>query len=135
MAQTLVRQAMQPAWPVVMNPGVHAEYADLTATSTVTVGGAGDFDGLPCHNFRATINLKSFTVGTTHSVIAIEVADNSAMSTNLRRVAHAVIPLSAGPWSFVLWGVSPDGSKLFGRIFVLFGAGASGTYDASLDAC
>ncbi|TSA51350.1 MAG: hypothetical protein D4R44_08165 [Actinobacteria bacterium] len=135
MAQTLIRQAVQPAWPVVMNPISTNLFADHTVTTTVTVGGLGDFKGLPCYNFRATVNLKTFTVGTTHTAFAIEVADNSAMSTNLRRAAHVVVPLQAGPWSFVMWGVSPDASKLFGRIFVIYGTGASGTFDCSLDAC
>lgn len=135
MAQTLIRQAVQPTWPVVMNPISTNLFADQTVTTTVTVGGLGDFKGLPCYNFRSTVNLKTFTVGTTNSQFYIEVADNSAMSTNLRRVAHSVIPLAAGPWAFVMWGVTPDASKLFGRIGVTYGTGASGTFDCSLDAC
>jgi len=110
------------------------EYADLTTVSPVASGGNGDF-GYGRNYFRAVVNLKTFTQGTAASAFAIQVADDAAMSVNLRTLGIQVIPAAAGQYCVVLQGVCPDGPRRFAAVLFLPGAGASGTFDAFLSGC
>lgn len=104
---------------------------DLTGTMAVAAGGQGDF-GSPMNHWHAIVNLKTFVQGTTPSGFGIDLADDATMSSNFRNVAVVTLPIAAGPWCFRMRGRCPDGAKRYGRIGVVFGAGASGTYDAYL---
>lgn len=110
------------------------EFADQTATTAAVAGANGDF-GYGRNYFRAVVNLKTFTQGTTASTFTIDVADDAAFTTNLRTIAVQVIPFVAGAYCVVLQGVCPDGAKRYGRVGFIAGAGASGTFDAFLSAC
>jgi hypothetical protein len=118
------------AYPEVVNavPGNHFELADQTASTT------GQSLATPAKFFRAIVYLKSFTVGTGQTVFNLIAADNSGLSTNKRNIGSMALPIVAGVYCFTLDGFTPDATKLFVGIVVTFGTGASGTYDAIIDA-
>src|SRR2546428_6011062 len=116
------------------------EVADLTVSAsattqswTVAAAGLGDY-GVGCNWFRARVNLKTFTGAAVENQLFIPVADNAAMSTNLRQLSPIRLPSTNGPWAFELVGFCPDGSKQFGRVTFVLGAGASGTADVFMSA-
>jgi hypothetical protein len=85
--------------------------------------------------FKCTVNLKTFTAGTASSAFGIQVADDTAFTTNLRTIATAVVPFVAGQYCLHMSGVCPDGAKRYARVAFIAGAGASGTFDAFLGGC
>lgn len=109
----------------------HFEVTDATATS------AAQDCGAPMKNFRALVYFTVVTVGTGESYLTLEVADNSAFTTNRRLLD--ITPLgqliATVERAFVLEGQAPlVAGQQFVRVGVTFGAGASGTYDAILEA-
>src|SRR5215510_13515104 len=124
----------------IIGPGCLIALADQTATTAVqnftTWGGVSK----ACNWITAQINFKSFTVGTgtVYPIFALDVADNSALTTNKRRLgafqpalveAIGAIPGTNPIHSFVIEGFAPDGGKAFARITVLFNGTSSGTFD------
>jgi len=81
------------------------------------------------------VNLKTFVPGTAASAFAIQVADDAAMSVNLRTLGVQVIPAAAGQYCLVLQGVCPDAPRRYAAVLFIPGAGASGTWDAFLSSC
>lgn len=118
---------------VTVNGGF--EFADQTASTTAAAAGAGDFGATGFNYFKATVHLKTFTAGTGSSAFTIDVADDTAFTTNKRTIAVGVVPFTAGAYCVYMSGVCPDGAKRYARVGFIAGAGASGTFDAFLGGC
>lgn len=116
-------------FPVQFIATKRVELADLTATS------AGQDMGAAYRSFRALIYQKAFTAGTGTRFVtySIDVADNSAMSTNLRTVATGVV-LRADEQTLILFGQTPFvAGQQFARVGVVEDGTDAATFDAVLE--
>lgn len=114
----------------------YSAFADQTATTTATAAGAGDMR-VPCRTFKALVYFKTVTVGSAESYITLEVADATNFGT-ARRILD-IKPLgqviATAERTFFLFGLAPlAAGQQYARIAVTFGSGASGTFDAIIEA-
>jgi len=106
-----------------------ASVPDQTATTT------GVDAGSPMRQWRASVYQKAFTAGsgTVGPIYALEVADNSAMSTNLRTVAIEQVQ-RLDEQQVVLEGTCLVAPQQFGRVRVTFSGTDAGTFDLIMQA-
>jgi hypothetical protein len=120
-------------------PGI--QLADVTWTTTRAVGATQTLPA-PCTAFRFVLSIKTLIVGANTDMESgplfyLEVADNSAMSTNLTALTPIIqginIASATEPQFHVIHLRVSSAPKGFVRIIcdpTLMGAGSSGTYDA-----
>lgn len=116
--------------PLSFVPRERFELADQTATT------AGQDAKTASRTWRAVVYQKAFTAGTGTRMVqyAIEVADNSAMSTNLRGIATGMVQ-RADEQTLVLIGQTPfSAGQQFGRVKIILDATDTATFDAILEA-
>jgi hypothetical protein len=110
---------------------VHSEVTDATASTSAVDCTTGR------KNFRALVYFTSITVGTTETYLTLEVADDSGFATNRRILDIKPVGqvVATVPRAFVLQGQHPlVAGQRYMRLAVTFGSGASGTFDAILEA-
>jgi hypothetical protein len=124
----------------IHGPGMVMALADQTTTtaSQQFVGSGGKL--IAANWLDLIVYLKTFVVGTgtVYPIFTLEVADNTAFTTNRRRIAQyqpglseaiAAIPGTLPPLSFTVRGACPDGAKNFWRLFCTLSGTSSMTYD------
>jgi hypothetical protein len=106
-----------------------ASVPDQTATT------AGQDAGSPMRKWRASIYQKAFAAGTgtVGPIYALEVADNSAMSTNLRTVDVGQ-PQRLNEQQIVLEGTCLVAPQQFGRVKLTLSGTDTATFDCFIQA-
>ena len=116
------------------HPSNHFDLADQTATTAAQTLGAA------AKSFSWRIWLKAFTkgTGTVAPTFTLEVADNSAFSTNVREIDRIAMPGNYASNALATYFnpdvKTPDGQKAFVRVRVIFSGTDSGTFDVMIDA-
>ncbi len=118
-----------PTLDARMLPAARFQLADQTATSGAQAAPT------PLRVWRAIIYQKAFTAGTgtVGPIYAIEVADDSAFTSNVRRIAHVQVN-RADEQTALLIGMTPFAAgQQYARIVLTLNGTDAATYDALLE--